>query len=546
MLRSSLIATCLFAVPGLSLALPGDPDTSFGVNGKVLTDFGGHHQISSLALQKDGKILAAGGSREGGPWMLVRYLPGGKLDTSFGKGGVVATDFGDAFTWCSSMAVDAQGRIVLAGKTGESVERCDYAVARYLADGSLDVSFGDAGGVVTHFPKGTGAESVMIQKDGKILVSGSGGTRAQAIAVMRHLPNGKTDRAFGSEGTVSVPLKKYLYDTFGGGTGKAALQPDGKILLAGSTRTKNIVARLNPDGTTDTTFSEDGIARASISSSINGLSVSPDGRIILAGGSAVTVFTPTGDPGSFFYYTPRGSYHSASPNVVATDKFGDILIAASANPGKDQQSFSLARFTHQRQSDPAFGKAGQVVTRFGNSFEVPFAMLVQPDGKILTAGISEIFQGGASFALARHEGGRIRPDLVIGNGKKGDNIYEEYSIGQQAKVLEFKKERTTQSVDILIQNDGTTNDSFRFKATRSSKEYGFRCFAGTEDISGKVMKGKYVTPVIRPGKTFRIRVEITSRELDGLAAERFTFQAISRIRKATKDTVMITAFGGTL
>lgn len=533
----------LLALVKPAFALPGDPDLTFGTGGKVLTDFGGYHQITCLALQKNGRILAAGASRDGGPWLLVRYLPDGKLDPSFGKGGVVATDFGDAFTWCTSMALDAQGRIVLAGKTGESLRRCDFAVARYLPDGALDESFADQGGLVTLFPKGFGAESVLIQKDGKIVVSGSAGTSSQAMTVMRHLPSGKIDRTFGAEGIVHLALSKSARGSIGSGTGKAALQPDGKFLVAGTNRKSLILARLNPDGTTDSTFSKDGILKTLPAFGINSLSVSSGGKILLADSASVTVYDRKGIRQNQVLYSPYGSQLFTGPNAAAVDSFGDFMIAASADPGQDQQSFSLARFTHEWSSDQGFGQHGESVTRFGNSYEVPFAMMIQPDGKILTAGVSAVFKGGASFALARHEGGRIRPDLIIGNGKKGDNIYQGYAYGEQWIPLPFRSKNAVHSVEILLQNDGTVKDTFKFKAYRTSRAFGFRCIVENQDISRDVMKGKYITPIIQPGKTLRIRVEITSREIDGITTEDFSFQAISRIRRASTDFVMIGAYG---
>src|SRR5439155_1103104 len=129
---------------------PGDLDPSFGAGGQVLTDFGGGDGARALALQADGRIVVAGRSCPSTcDFALARYNPDGSLDPSFGSGGGVLTEFaggGDA----SALAVQSDGKIVVAALSGGG-GRQDFALARYNPDGSLDPSFGSGGRVLTDF-----------------------------------------------------------------------------------------------------------------------------------------------------------------------------------------------------------------------------------------------------------------------------------------------------------------------------------------------------------------------------------------------------------
>jgi uncharacterized delta-60 repeat protein len=151
----------------------GRLDRAFGVSGSVTTTLRGWDQAFDAAVQEDGKIVVAGTTGDsptsGHRFVVLRYLPDGNLDPGFGPGGgIVETDFGaDA----EAYAVDIQpdGKIVAAGEAGETL-----ALARYLPDGTLDLTFGDNGLVMTPLPPGNSVEAreMVLQPDGKILVAG--------------------------------------------------------------------------------------------------------------------------------------------------------------------------------------------------------------------------------------------------------------------------------------------------------------------------------------------------------------------------------------
>lgn len=157
----------------------GSLDSSFGTGGKVLTPIGdaGGDLIRSLAIEAGGKIIAAGatGSQFGltSRFALARYNTNGSLDTTFGSGGIVTTLIGSQQNSPNSVALQQDGKIIAAGESSNGMVD-DFSIARYLPDGQLDAQFGNGGTVLT--PIGSVedyATSVKIQTDGRILLSGN-------------------------------------------------------------------------------------------------------------------------------------------------------------------------------------------------------------------------------------------------------------------------------------------------------------------------------------------------------------------------------------
>jgi uncharacterized delta-60 repeat protein len=166
----------------------GQPDTSFGTDGIVQTDTlageypHAYESVTALAVQSDGKIVAAGGARYDGVkvtstvvdagLVLVRYNSNGTLDTAFGDRGTVIT----AGAGIGALAIQADGKIIVAGGFPFGVQ---FGLARYASDGNLDVTFGMGGIVITDFTSDPpyfleclGASAVAIQADGKIVAAG--------------------------------------------------------------------------------------------------------------------------------------------------------------------------------------------------------------------------------------------------------------------------------------------------------------------------------------------------------------------------------------
>src|SRR6266540_2276075 len=169
------------AMAGPAQAKAGDLDPSFGIGGKVTTDFfGGLDEPSGLVALADGSLVAAGFANEGPPrdFALARYTPNGTLDPSFGTGGKVTTDFyGFTDHAQTGLVVQPDGKLVAAGAsfTFFTGGNYDFALARYNPDGTLDQSFGTGGVVTTDFASGFDrVEALVVQPDDKLVAAGQG------------------------------------------------------------------------------------------------------------------------------------------------------------------------------------------------------------------------------------------------------------------------------------------------------------------------------------------------------------------------------------
>jgi uncharacterized delta-60 repeat protein len=278
----------------------GTLDSTFGRRGKVRTDFPGLAGVpSSVVVQSDGKIVVAGGAFPLftflGNFKVVRYNSNGTLDNSFGVGGIVTTTFPEG-SYANAIALQSDGKIIAAGTVFVDVvigdmSNTDFALARYNPDGSLDTSFGNGGTVTTDF-FGTedDAFSVLIQPDGKIVAVGSSNNPATFydFAAVRYLSNGTIDTTFGVGGKVTTDFGDQNFDR----AHSAALQPDGSIVAAGFAISQNggsqnfAVARYTPNGVLDTTFSRDGMTEIDFGNccqSAYEVLLQSDGKIVTVG-----------------------------------------------------------------------------------------------------------------------------------------------------------------------------------------------------------------------------------------------------------------------
>jgi len=280
----------------------GTLDTTFGRGGKVRTDFPGLAAVpSSVVIQPDGKIVVAGGAFPLftflGDFKVVRYNPNGSLDRSFGSGGIVTTTFPEG-SYAFDVALQPDGKIIAAGTVfvdfnPGDISDTDFALARYNSDGSLDTTFGNGGTVMTdYFGFEDDVFSVLIQPDGKIVAVGSANNPATFydFAAARYLSNGAIDTTFGVSGKVSTDFGDQNFDR----ARSAALQSDGRIVAAGFAISQNgvvqnfAVARYTSNGILDTTFSGDGKTQIDFGNccqSAMKVLLQSDGKIITVGGS---------------------------------------------------------------------------------------------------------------------------------------------------------------------------------------------------------------------------------------------------------------------
>ena len=220
----------------------GSLDPTFGVGGRVLTDVSGGGEVASgVVLQPDSKIVVAGfaerANSAGNDGLILRYDSNGVLDPTFGSNGVVLTPFLAA----RSLALAPDGRIVVAGGASDPANPGGFfAVARFLKNGALDASFdGDGWNTTDLAGFDESAAAVSVQLDGKVLAAGTSANPDFSLdfALLRYNADGTDDWTFGTLGRV-------ITDFAGRSDGARgiALQPDGKIVLAGSA-----VVAFNPD-----------------------------------------------------------------------------------------------------------------------------------------------------------------------------------------------------------------------------------------------------------------------------------------------------------
>lgn len=275
----------------------GGLDRTFGVGGIVITDFGGLQEAANaIAIQPDGGIVVAGynarfiaSERQ---FAIARYLPDGRLDPEFGIDGKVITAIGDAISTINSLAIQPNGRIVAVGSAYHIGG--DMGLARYKRDGRLDPSFGAGGVVVLDLFKGADtANAVVIQGDGRITVGGttariigggSSGEVQQGFVVARFNSDGNRDTSFSGGGMVAVFFAHSVDAT------SMMVQPDGSTVVAGtmsnSTSTDFVLFRFRSDGAPDSTFGVQGAVVTDLAGSndvLNAIAPQADGGIIAVG-----------------------------------------------------------------------------------------------------------------------------------------------------------------------------------------------------------------------------------------------------------------------
>ncbi len=325
--------------------LDGGLDLGFGDGGTISTAVSGRQQQArGVAIQPDQKLVVVGENRPGLPgddfdFTLVRYLPDGALDPSFGAGGIVTATgvTGRAF----AIAIQPDGKLVVAGDdTASQATR----VARFEPDGKVDRQFGD-GGVVTTKVAGVDntATNVLLTPTGQILLSGDPiGEPGLPTAVVRLSSSGALDSSFGDGGTVAISLARV-----GNGLG---LQPDGKLVLVGSIETavppittpRFAIVRLDPDGAIDTSFG--------------------------TGGLVTTAFRTEGDQALSLLMRADGSFYVAGQVDLINSDFG------------------VARYHPDGTLDPTFGAGGKLTFDFHLFNDAAENVAYDPQGRLVLGG----------------------------------------------------------------------------------------------------------------------------------------------------------------
>lgn len=406
----------------MNLNIPGSLDATFDGDGLVTTSLSDFDEARGIAVQPDGKIVVAAGSFES-DLLVIRYNSDGVLDTSFGGDGIVTLDFGTVDV-AIALAIQVDGKIVVAGSTYGVSGASDavFAIARFNPDGSPDANFGASGKIITD--AGPGYEflsNVAIQADGKIVAIGAKnvGIDNDDIILVRYNKDGSLDTSFDGDGIVTTAIgdgSDYLFSM--------VFQPDGRIVVGGGTQTGSgtdfVLVRYHSNGLLDAQFNSDGIVIADVAGNDNGghIALQPDGKILIAGyGSGNGSFLiarydkygyldPNFGAGGTVISTSSGSFDRVQD--MALQPNNKIVLAGYTVPGSGggDDDFVVARFNGDGSPDTSFDSDGTVVTDFGvNLDDLGNSVAIQADGKIVVAG--RRYTGAPNnfdIAIARYHG----------------------------------------------------------------------------------------------------------------------------------------------
>ncbi|MGB9990125.1 beta strand repeat-containing protein [Pseudoduganella rhizocola] len=408
--------------PGVSIT---DAGQDFGAVGGVVLPGGKLLTVSYIDSAINGDNYSI---------YLTRNNADGSVDTSFG-GGTGRVEIPTAYAAVTAPVVQADGKVLVSVSTPGSPS--DIKVLRLNADGTLDTAFGSGGSVVVGVASANDTpRQILLQADGKIVVAGTGNGGASStndFALLRLNADGTLDTSFNGSGKLVVPV----------GTGPdsanaAVLQADGKIVVAGTVGSGSAadygLVRINADGTLDSSFG--------------------------TGGKQVLAVGPGGD----------------AAYVLTLQADGKLIAAGYSRSGSADTSdwdMSLVRLNADGSLDSSFGTGGKVVTHVGNLNDRIFAIQVQPDGKIVTAGtmnvqLSSVMSG--QFAITRYNANGTL-DTSFGNG--GIATVPGHGMGDQAaslglangKIVLFGStfndlQANVSNVIARLNADGTLDDSF--------------------------------------------------------------------------------------
>ncbi|HEX3140662.1 MAG TPA: hypothetical protein VHQ87_11440 [Rhizobacter sp.] len=394
----------------------GALDTSFASGGIANTAVGiGEDYAEAMAVQTDGRIVVVGSSAttQGTHIAVVRYQRDGALDTSFGSGGKVVTTVGADNDQAYAVALQPDGKILVAGSSNQGANGLDFALLRYNTDGSLDAGFGNGGKVTAAFGADTDrAYAVIVQSDGKIVVAGESQQTGTGVdfALARYLANGTLDASFGSGGKVLTTLKP--------GSGRdtvyaLALQTIAGVehIVAVGGEGNFVAARYTPAGTLDPSFGSGGKVLDvfnSIIGAARGVLVTPDNKLVLAG--------------------QIGNHHA------------------------------LIRLSENGVLDSGFGVGGRVVTAVNaTSWDAAHGVVRQADGKLVTGGWTYTGNStSADFALLRYSADGVL-DAGFGNGGIVLTPVAPSNKSDSAHAVALQADERVPTVRILLA--GSANDS---------------------------------------------------------------------------------------
>lgn len=395
-------------------------DTTFGTDGIVVTDLTTQvDAIGDLVVRDNGKIVASG---IGGSFIsLTQYLSDGTLDSSFGNNGKVVTNFRSSFLngAFSPIAIQTDGKILLLCQNFiQNVN--NFILTRYNANGTLDTSFG-TNGIVNNsqfngFGNSRSITDMDLLPDGKIIVTVN--TSNYQILLYRFNSNGTLDLTFGLNGisTVSAPLDYTYFSAI-----DCSINSDGSIVLLTSI-THSLywdinftIVQLNPDGIINNDFGNNGIVIGDLGTTNNDypkdIRLQDNGKIIVSG---FTMMTSSNRNFIVMRYNANGSldtsFNTTGITTITiggshTNMIEDLFIDSNgkiAVIGSIGHDFACLRLNDDGTIDSSFGLNGIYKKDFGNSsYDYGTKIYQQSDGKYVIAGYTSFFCSDRAFGLTR-------------------------------------------------------------------------------------------------------------------------------------------------
>ncbi len=398
---------------------PGDLDTTFNGTGIVTTTLSSDLDIGDgIAVQSDGKIVVAGTENDK-TLAVIRYNSDGSLDTTFNGSGFV-TDSTLNYPDNQAVAIQPDGKLVVATSSFGFNTSDVTILLRYTLTGTLDSDFKGTGIVTTSVGSGSSGNAVAVANN-KITVAGYGDNH---FAVVRYNNDGTLDTDFNGTGIVTTPI-----GTISDGLDVAIHPDNGKIVVVGITEDNPnndfAVVRYNDDGTLDTTFNGTGVVTTSISADNDiayGVALQPDGKIVVAGltgpptGIAIVVarYTITGTLDTTLNSTGVvttlvGQQSAAADVVIQPD---GKIVAGGVVVENGQSRFVLVRYDNAGNLDTTFNSTGIVTTTIDQNALIGRALTIQPDNKLLMTGFSEDGSSNSDIVVARYLNDRL-PNLTL-------------------------------------------------------------------------------------------------------------------------------------
>ena len=376
--RCLLLAFCLhFQFNGLTQPA-GTLDAMFDTDGIVTTSIGTANAFATtMAIQADGKLLLCGNSNNGtdNDFTIARYLENGQPDQAFHMDGKVQLDINGGDDFPEGIVVRPDNQKIIVGGYSFNGNGFDFSLAQFLPDGNPDLAFGNNGKAIEPIGTTAFAKGLALQKDGKIVIAGYSSQGTNEFTLVRWLEDGSLDFDLDGDGIVTTPI----------GTNSATascliIQPDDKILVAGQAfndatfRWEATIARYNVDGSLDEAFDDDGIT-------------------IIANFNKDLFI-----------------------NAIALDHEGKIIAAGYTGTSPSNNQFALMRFLPDGRPDSLFGTDGLLITPVSNQNNQANSILIQSDHKMIVGGTAEV-NGADQFVLARYDR-EGSPDPTFGNDGK--------------------------------------------------------------------------------------------------------------------------------